>query len=324
MICRPSQWPQRAFSPNGRLSAAIAVLVALATTLPACNILTGDPATTTTSGTRNNLFTGDAGPADDVGLASDVSSTGADTGVAPIPCDCLKEGDWYRFDKLKIESLDGALHNVMFALNPLWKQDVEGLELNFYFQIIKVGATEVTINVVNGARVDGTTDQTCLLPYTSAQLIHPRSGCTLDNSVESAMNVYAGTQSNKKNCAPKNAVPHAIEVRKAILNGTFSTDCSKILTGKVVSGSLSQASLEQTCTCVNPGKSAEECGVLDPAFKGNSCDGCNEKYQNLKTLLENFGELQWKCVVDGKPAVCLEASFSAVRLDKAPDICKGL
>ncbi len=324
MISRPSQWPQRASSRHSRSLAATVVLAALVIALPACSILTGDPATTSTGGTKNNLFTGDAGPADDAGLATDVTSTGADTGVAPIPCDCLKEGDWYRFDKLKIESLDGALHNVMFALNPLWKQDVEGFELNFYFQVIKVSATEVTISVVNGARVDGSTDKTCLLPYTSAMLIHPRTGCTLEDSAESAMNVYAGTESNKKNCAPKNAVPHAIEVRKAVMNATFANDCSKILTGKVVSGSLSQASLEQTCTCVNPGKAAEECGVLDPAFKGNSCDGCNEKYQNLKTLLENFGELQWKCTVDGKPAVCLEASFSAVRIDKAPEICKGL
>ena len=138
------------------------------------------------------------------------------------------------------------------------------------------------------------------------------------------MNVYAGTEVNKKNCAPKNEVPHSIEVRKAVMKADFSSDCGQLLNGKVVTGSLSQAALEQTCTCVNPGKLAEECGIIDPTFKGNSCDGCNDKYQNLKTLLENFGPLQWKCEVGGKPAVCLEASFAAERIDKAPEVCTGL
>ena len=298
-----------------------ALWLATALSLPACAILTGEPVKSPTDGQVNNLYTGDTGGTDstsgDVGLAGDATATG-------VACSCLKEGDWFRFDKLQIDSLDGEKHNVMIVLNPLWKSDVANHELNFYFQVIKVSGTEVTLNVVNGARVDGTKSDTCLLPYTSAQLVHPRAGCQLDESKPSAMNVYAGTESNKKNCAPKNAVPHSIEMRGAVLKAEFSADCSKIINGKVVSGSLSRASLEQTCTCVNPGQGAEECGVIDPTFKGNSCDGCNSKYQNLKTLLENFGELKWKCEVDGKPAVCLVASFWAVRIDKAPPICAGL
>ncbi len=284
--------------------------------LTGCHIFTGDPVTSPTNEKANLLAVADTG----AGGSDAADGTVGDTG-GKLACDCLKEGDWYRFDTLQVKSLDGGPHNVIGVLNSLWTSDIKGKELNFYFRVEKVSATEVTVKVVNGARVDGTTDETCLLPYTEALLVHPRNGCTLDESAPSAMNVYAGTQTNKKNCAPKNEVPHSIEVRKAVMKAEVTSDCGKVINGLVVSGALGRTALEQTCTCVNPGKGAEECGELDPSFKGGDCDGCSSKYQNLKTLLQNFGELKWACEVDGKPAVCLQATFSAVRLDQAPKIC---
>lgn len=285
-------------------------LVALLLALSGCNIVTGEAATSPTDGTENKLNTGDTG------------QTAVDGGATGGECNCLKEGDWYRFDALSVVTLDNGKHNVIPILNNLWKQDIIGKELNFFFQVQKVTATEVTVQVINGARVNGTKDQVCLLPYTAAQLTHPRAGCALKDSKPSSMNVYAGTEANKKNCAPALKVPHAIEVRNAIMRTEFSSDCSKVIKGEVVEGALAQASLEKTCTCVNPGQGAETCGEVDPSFKGNDCDGCNSKYQNLKTLLQNFGELAWKCEVDGKPAACLVGKYTAVRIDKAPDLCK--
>ncbi|HAN32808.1 MAG TPA: hypothetical protein DCQ06_14535 [Myxococcales bacterium] len=273
-----------------------------------CHIFGGDPVKSPTDEQANSLFTGK-----DAGEVETAGETGS--------CDCVSVGDWYRFDAIQIDAIDNGPHNVIIVLNPLWKQDVENLELNFYLQVTAVSGTEITFEVVNGARVDGSLDEVCLLPYTSATLVHPRDKCSFGESKPSAMNVYAGTETHKKNCAPTTEVPHSIAVRNAVLTAKMSADCSRIVEGKVVSGALGQAALEKTCTCVNPGKRAEECQALDATFQGNDCDGCNSKYQNLKTLLQNFGELKWACEVAGKPAACLEASFSAVKIDAAPPEC---
>ena len=288
------------------------ILLACITLLGAggCHILVGAALKSPEGGQENNLA-----------VAKDTA--GQETSGGGGSCGCVKVGDWYRFDQLQIDTIDNGPHNVIIVLNPLWKQDVENLELNFYLQVTGVSDDEITFEVVNGARVDGTLDKVCLLPYTSAKLVHPRQGCEFKESQPSAMNVYAGTESNRKNCAPTIDVPHSIAVRKAVLKAKMTDDCSRIIEGKVVSGALAQAALEKTCTCVNPGKRAEECQTLDASFEGNSCDGCNEKYQNLKTLLLNFGELKWACDVDGAPAACLEASFSAVKVDGPPPTCAG-
>jgi len=247
-------------------------------------------------------------------------------------CDCLKEGIWYRFTSLELTSIDDhENHLITQVLNPLWEADIKGGELNFFMEVQKVSASEVTVRVVNGARIAGG-DELCLLPYTGVEMIHPRNGCCLGDSKKTAMNVYAGTHVNPKNCAPSLPVKHAIPVRNAVLQARLQPDavdgCSEV-SGTVVSGSLSVASLQKTCTCLNPGKKAEACGDLEPDFKDEGkdpgCAGCSKKYQNLFSLLTKFPpKLTFKCTdPEGKPAACLTARYTGVRVDAAPKPCPG-
>lgn len=264
-----------------------------------------------TDDTANNLNTGKS------------DTTGGD--VLAGACDCLKPDLWFRFDKLSLDSIDLAPHNVQKALNPLWKKDIEGYELNFYVHIVSVTATEVAVEIVNGARVAGTADQVCLLPYTKVNVTLPRDGCALKPSAPAAMNVYAGTPANPKNCAPVNEVKHSIPVRGAVLQALLASDCSRIDEGLVSAGHLPASALDVTCTCLTTGnQKAEECGVPDASYVStNSCDGCNKKFQNLNTLLNTFGALEYKCQEGTEKAACLTASFAGGRIDGPPAVCTG-
>lgn len=292
----------------------------LLATLPAlltaagCHILTGEPVRS---------------PADDVNVlhaaGADVDDTAApganDAGGAGGDCGCVTVGSWYRFDALKVTALDGGPHNAIGVLNSLWKGDIERHELNFFVRIEAVSDDGVVLKVVNGARLDGKTGEACALPYTETQVAVARAGCTLTDSTPTDLHIYAGTVSNKKSCAPAHAAPHTIAVREVVMRAALSADCSRIVAGKVVAGALPKGALEQTCICVNPGQGAEVCGKPDPGFVGKSCDGCNDKFQNLMSLLQNFQAPSWACAVDGEPAVCIEAEFSATRLDAGPPSC---
>lgn len=264
-----------------------------------------------TDDTANNLNTG----------ASD--SAGDD--VAAGACDCLKADLWFRFDKLTLDTIDLAKHNVQIALNPLWKKDIDAFELNFYVHVVAATATEVSLEIINGARVAGTTDQVCLLPYTKVNVTMPRDGCALQPSAPTAMNVYAGTPANPKNCAPVNEVKHSIPVRGAVLQALLSADCARIDDGLVSAGHLPASALDVTCTCLTTGnQKAEECGVPDASFvSDNKCDGCNKKFQNLNTLLNTFGALEYKCKEGEEKAACLTASFAGGRIDAPPPVCDG-
>ncbi len=267
--------------------------------------------------TPNNLNTG----ATDV-VAADVAA-GA--------CDCLAKGMVWRFDKLTLDSIDKKSHNVQIALNPLWKKDIAGNELNFYAEVLEVSATEVKVRIVNGARVVGSETDICLLPYTSVEVTFPRDGCKLSPSAPAAMNVYAGTPANPKNCAPTIDVPHSIPVRGAVLEALVSADCGRIDEGVVSAGHLPEPALAKTCTCLTTGnQNSEACGEPDQSFADPNksadnpgCDGCNNKFQNLKTLLNNFGELEYLCKEGEDKAACLTASFAGAKIDALPATCAG-
>lgn len=258
----------------------------------------------------------------DSGATNDTAAAGD---VAADACGCLKPGMWYRFTKLKITEIDLGPHNVTLALNPLWSNDIKNYELNFYVEVLNVTPTEVQMRVVNGARKVNTVDETCLILPTAATLTHPRAGCELGESAPAAMNVYAGTPAHPKNCTDKLPVHHAIPVRNAIMKSIVSDDCTQLHTGRVVDGSFSRNALEKTCTCLTAGgKKAEDCGEPDPKFEDDEklCGGCNSNFTNLRTLLEGFGKLDYKCKSpSGGPAACLKAEFEAERIDTAPVAC---
>lgn len=254
--------------------------------------------------------------------ALDATDTGPDVDPAAT-CDCLAVGQWFRFDSLVLTSIDGGDHPVLPTLNGLWAADIAGHELNLLLEVTAVSATEVTMTVVNGARVDGTTD-ICEVTDTAVTLVFPRDGCHLGPSAESGFNVYAGTETYPKNCSTTLPVKHAIPVSRARLDGTVSATCDAIVGGKVPSGGLGQGALGQVCTCLLlPDQQAEDCGALDPTFDATpSCAGCNAHYQPLGDLLTAFGDVAWSCTTEGgDPAACLTADFTAAALPSGPPTC---
>jgi len=276
--------------------------------------------------TPNKFPVNDAGPDVTADSVSDIALPADATAVIGPSCDCLKVDDWYRFDVLKLTSIDGdPKQKVIGTLNNLWKADIAALELNFFAQIKSVGPETVEIFIVNGARV-GKAGATCLLDYTGATVTFPRKGCKLLSSLPASMNVYAGTETNTKNCAPTMADPygvkHAIPVREAVLLGEFAIDCSVLTGGRVVQGSFSKVALEKTCTCLTtPGQPAETCGIPDAKYidanDEGKCNGCNDNYKSLSVLLDAFSDngLNYTCKdVNGDKAVCLEAEFSAKKV----------
>ena len=271
-------------------------------------------------------------PNDATSLADSLTSGDAvdavDAAVAVTPCGCPQVGQLFRFTELKLLTLDGGLHPVIGTLNNMWKTDIGHFELNFYFEIAEVNDAHVKFRVVNGARTDDK-GNTCLLDAkssldTTVFMDHPRQGCHLMPSTNAGINVYAGTPTNTKNCAPTLPIKHAIPVRGAALEANVAPDCSALTDGMVLSGNFAKDALAKICTCITLGEqNADTCGVLDPKFKGNKCDACNDKYQSLTDLLEAFGDLQYGCKAeDGGLAVCLTASFQAVRVLTPPPSCK--
>lgn len=237
-------------------------------------------------------------------------------------CDCLTVGRWYRFDTLALTSIDGEQHPVISTLNNLWAADIAASELSIMMEITAVDAASVTTRVLNGARIDGSSE-VCALEDTAVEITFPRDGCRLDTSSDSSFNVYAGTEAYPKNCTTTLPVQHAIPVSRARLEGTVSDDCGQILSGKVPSGGLGQSELGQLCTCLLlPGDPAEKCGTLEPGFTDGACVGCNANYKSLSQLLTAFGEVTWSCQTEaGAPAACITADFTAVAMDAGPGSC---
>ncbi len=258
-------------------------------------------------------------------ITGDGGGGGGDCGA----CDCIKVGDWYRFTELQLVTIDNMEgHAITQVLNPIWQADIDKDQLNFYMEVKAVSATEAVMRVVNGARVANATE-VCLLEYTSVEVIHPRKGCCLNASKPTSMNVYAGTNLNPKNCAPSLPVPHAIPVRKAVLETRLMPDavdgCSEV-SGTVLAGSLARSALAKICTCLGVGQDAEKCGLPDPAYddgKELGCNGCSKNYLNLLSLMVPFKPtLPFGCTAeDDSPAACLTARFAGARIDAPPKAC---
>lgn len=255
---------------------------------------------------------------DDTAQASDAGDTGDGT-----PCGCLTVGDWYQFDLLEVHSLGGNFeHAVIPTLNPLWAADMGKNELNILMEVVSVADDEVELTVMNGARIDGE-ESICLLPDTASTMLHPRDGCNLEASLETDIHVYAGSESNPKNCTNTLAVKHAIPVERAIIESVVASDCSRIDDGNIISGIIGELELNSVCTCLVLGTGlSTTCEDLDPSFDDGSCPGCNDNYINLGILLPGFEPVAFDCATHAEqPAVCLTGAFSAVRLDATPPVC---
>ncbi len=280
----------------------------------------------------------DANTLPEVAVAKDTAALPADASATAVACDCLAKGMWFRFDTLKIKSLDGGPHLVINTLNPLWQNDIKKKELNFFLEVQDVTATEVKLRILNAARTDKT-GNLCLLPVTESVVTMLRTGCKLKNALPTGLNVYAGTPANPKNCTTGLAVPHAIPVRNAFFEATVAPTCDAVTDGLLFEGAIGRAALDGTCTCLLMGdQMAEDCGVADPKFAGypsgkneagqpakfctECCKGCSDKYSNLNELLDSFGPLKYGCKDEkGEQAVCLSATFSALPA-QPPANCK--
>lgn len=273
--------------------------------------------------------------ANHIPLQSDdvVADTGNDTTTAPA-CDCIHEGDWYRFTALQLTNVDGDPDfAVIPVLNSLWQSDIDNFELNFLVQISKVATDSIEIDVTSGARV-GDTKHPCLLPQTKAHLKFPRNGCSLLKSEPGSMNVYAGSIEHPKNCGylqnvtPKIGADHAIPIRGVVLQANATPDCKTIENGIVLEGSFSKAALFHLCTCqTTPGQSSDVCITPQPSpadaskIPESDCSLCGNNWQSLGGLLSAFAGdagLKYGCKSDtGGPSVCMGATFKAERLDPA-------
>ncbi|MBM4344570.1 MAG: hypothetical protein FJ100_14490 [Deltaproteobacteria bacterium] len=303
----------------------------------------------------------DANVLPEVTAAKDAAALPGDASATADTCDCLAKGMWFRFDTLKIKSLDGGPHLVINTLNPIWQNDIKKKELNFFLEIQDVTPTEVKLRILNAARTDKT-GGLCLLPVTESVVTMLRSGCKLKNAQPTGLNVYAGTVANPKNCTTGLAVPHAIPVRNAFFEATLAPTCDAVADGLLIEGGIARTALDGTCTCLLMGdQMAEDCGVPDPKFAGylsskneackadgdcpkgeicetklnycykpgapakfctECCKGCSDKYSNLNELLDSFGPLKYTCKDEkGEPAVCLSATFTA-KPAQPPAECK--
>ncbi len=274
-------------------------------------------------------LTYDANVLPEVAAAKDTAALPADASATTTACDCLAKGMWFRFDTLKIKSLDAGPHLVINTLNPIWQNDIKKKELNFFLEIQDVTATEVKLRILNAARTDKA-GNLCLLPVTESVVTMLRTGCKLKNAQPTGLNVYAGTPANPKNCTSGLAVPHAIPVRNAFFEATVASACEAVTDGLLIEGAIGRTALDGTCTCLLMGdQMAEDCGLPDPKFTGypsgkneagqpakfctECCKGCSDKYSNLNELLDSFGPLKYTCKDEkGEPAVCLSATFSAL------------
>ena len=252
----------------------------------------------------------------------------AEPDMEPVPqepgacSDCLMEGSWYRFDLLELKTLDGEPHPVVGVLNGLWGSDVEAQVLNVLFEVRSVTETEVVMGAMNAAWVSEDDDGYCLLPETAIEFVFGRDGCSIENSIPAGINIYAGSLETPKNCSAGGDAINAIPVRDVILGGVFTSECGAISDGNVISAAIKQSALENTCSCLGD---LDTCVGLDPAYEGNAqgeCGGCNSNYNSLARQLTIIRPLEWSCQIDGDPAVCLEAGFSAQRLSFTPANCE--
>jgi hypothetical protein len=277
--------------------------------------------------------------------ASDAAEHTGDAAVdasvdAAPPCDpgtggcaaCPNVGDWYRFTSLKVDALDGRNHPVIPVLNALWASDITRDELNVLYEVTAVRDDEVDLRVENAARMEAHDGTYCVLPSTAVDMTLKRGGCGFCMDTPRAINVYAGAQWHAdpsgyvtKNCAPGLEVPNTVPIRNVRLIGHYDEGCGNVMDGTVKGAGLPKSALSKICTCVTaPDAYAEQCLNGRP---GAGCDAaCQGSYKNLETLLNQFGlghPLEYGCrTPEGEPAVCVDASFTATRIDHSPPECR--
>lgn len=258
---------------------------------------------------------------------SDEGSTVQDVNLQASCSSCLVPGSWYRFDQLQLVGLDGNQnHPVISVLNGLWAEDIGIFELNVMFEIKEVSETNVVVDAINAARV-GTEGAICLIPETRTTLRFGLDGCQLTDSEPSNINIYAGNETNPKNCSTTQPVRHAIPITNLKIAAAVTEDCSSIVNGTTISAVFSDKALEEICTCARAGDFSDVCEPLEADYADavGKCAGCNGNYRNLRDLLSRFSPLQLTCTdPDGDPAVCLDAVFSAQPWPEPPPVCSDL
>lgn len=243
---------------------------------------------------------------------------------------CPATGDVFIFDSLRVTSLAGnPQHGAIAQLNNVWARDIELKELNVLFEVVAADEAGVRVRAVNAARLDDDREGRCVLPHTAIDLDFARDGDRLVMRQPAGVNIYAGSQSIPRNCAPAAEVRHTIPVRDAILEARPSADCGALLDGRAVQAVLYADDLRGICTCLAPGQPAEQCRPLDPGYtsnpdpNGNDCNGCNSVRRNLETLLIALGggAAGYEPGPGGRDVVRLQATFSAARLQRIPPAC---
>lgn len=259
--------------------------------------------------------TADARPLDAAGATTDGEAGTVD------PCDCLAVGQAYRFDALALTALDGGPHPAVPQLNNRWAKDIAGHELDVYFLVTSVEGDRVGLRAVNGAKVAGGAEgQECVLSDTAVEFALQRHGCTLTMDAPAGINIYSGNTDIPKNCGPSLAVPNTIPVAQVRLQFDVGAGCTALTHGVVLEAGIARAALQNVCTCL-----ANDASQCPGPTESPGCPGCPGAYANLETLLKavNGGrEPEYKCLtVDGAPAICVAATFSAKRADAEPSSC---
>lgn len=254
---------------------------------------------------------------------------GAD--VAPVErCDCITEGEWYRFTSLYPTSLAGdPRHPLVRTLRNLWTQDIERFELNVMFQVTAIDNDRLTVKAMNAARGELGTGEVCTLPETAVMLDFvrdPVTPCLVRMARPQAINIYAGTPTIPRNCAPDLPTRHAIPVTRIQLAARITPDCSTLEEGVASEAGIPRPDLGRICTCPGVGGPAENCEPIDPAFTNGQCDGCNANFSNLEVLMNAFSggrDIPTECddAENGVEGVCIDAAFTAARFGVTPSEC---
>lgn len=239
---------------------------------------------------------------------------------------CPAAGTWYVFDTLRITEIGhDETHGAIMSLNTIWADDIERKQLNILFEVTESTGTLLRVRAMNAARLDDDLDDWCRVPATVVDIVFNRAGDVLSMTEEAGINIYAGSESIPKICAPGVNPTHTIPVREALLEARLEGGCSRFADGVATKAVLFGDDLRQVCSCLIPGSSAEQCGLVDPNYdSGNfNCDGCNAFHRNLHALLGGFtgGEPAYEVGDDGLERLPIKATFTAVRLDDTPPVC---
>ncbi len=272
--------------------------------------------------------------------------TGCD-GAAAF-CGCDEPGAIYRLTQLELASLAGdENHPIVPLLNGNWANDIAKKEINIYLEVISSGRREMTMRVVSGLRatpVEGDAmsfdfgeAETCILPETGVKfLAGPMENGGYENQTSTAFNVAPGTPNERKICASDIPTPHTIPVRNLKLQAKFTQDCSQMIEGVALSGSLPADEVDRICMCQRIGGTAEDCEPLDPDFESDHgrCNTCNVNYESLgflMTALNGGVKLPAECEADPDvseagdelsiPGICITGRLVAGRRAEGPPPC---